>query len=87
MHDIIVTTAERKGAQGLYYVPVCQADFDTVHEIVSADQDLLRDFQAVVENHNRRVLSEWDEKQVQKATEEEKELAESFVDIDVEEVE
>ena len=87
MHDIIVTTAERKGAQGVYYVPVCQADFDTVHEIVSADQDLLRDFQAVVENHNRRVLSEWDEKQVQKATEEEKELAESFVDIDVEEVE
>ena len=31
-------------------------------------------------------MSDWEEKQVQKATEEEKELAESFVDIDVEEV-
>jgi hypothetical protein len=33
------------------------------------------------------VLSDWDEKHVQKATQEEKELAESFVDVDVEEVE
>ena len=87
MHDIIVTTAERKGPSGSYYVPICEADLDTVHEIVGSDQQLVRDFQAVVENHNRRVLSEWDEKQVSKATEEEKELAESFVDIDVEEVE
>jgi len=60
---------------------------NTVHDIVDDDQNLLRDFKAVVENHNRRILSEWEEKQVSKATEEEKELAESFVDIDVEEVE
>lgn len=87
MHDIIVSTAERKGPNGPYYVPVCEADLDTIHEITEADQQLLRDFQAVVENHNRRVLSDWDEKHVQKATQEEKELAESFVDVDVEEVE
>ena len=42
---------------------------------------------AWIESHNRWVLSEWDQKQIQKATDEEKELAESFVDIDVEEVE
>jgi len=87
MHDIIVSTAERKGPNGPYYVPVCEADLDTIHEITEADQQLLRDFQAVVENHNRRVLSDWEEKHVQKATQEEKELAESFVDVDVEEVE
>jgi len=87
MHDIIVSTAERKGPNGSYYVPVCEADLDTMHEITEADQNLLRDFQAVVENHNRRVLSDWEEKHVQQATEEEKELAESFVDVDVEEVE
>ena len=71
----------------MYYIPVCEADLNTVHDIVDSDQTLLRDFKAVVENHNRRILSEWEEKQVAKATEEEKELAESFVEIDVEEVE
>ena len=83
----IDATAERKGPSGMYYIPVCEADLNTVHDIVDSDQTLLRDFKAVVENHNRRILSEWEEKQVAKATEEEKELAESFVEIDVEEVE
>jgi len=87
MHDIIVSTAERTGPNGPYYIPVCEADLNTTHEITDEDQSLLRDFQAVIENHNRWVLSEWEQKNVQKATEEEKELAESFVDIDVEEVE
>ena len=86
MHNISITTAERTSPNGLYYVPVCDVDMDTIHEITEEDQKLLRDFQAVVESHNRWILSEWDNKHVAKATDEEKELAESFVDIDVEEV-
>ena len=86
-HDIIVTSGEREGIGNTYYVPECEVDLDVSHEITDGDQELMRDFMAVVEAHNRWVLSEWEEKHVEKATDDEKELAEEFVDIDVEEVE
>lgn len=87
MHNITVSSAEREAVGNTYYVPVCEVDLGTTLEVTDEDQNLFKDFMAWVESHNRWVLSEWDEKNVQKATEEEKEVAESFVDIDVEEVE
>ncbi len=86
-HNINVTTAEREAVGNTYYVPICEVDLDNTFEVSDTDQALFKDFMAWIESHNRWVLSEWDQKQVQKATDEEKELAESFVDIDVEEVE
>ena len=86
-HNINVTTAEREAVGNTYYVPICEVDLDNTFEVLEKDQALFKDFMAWIESHNRWVLSEWDQKQIQKATDEEKELAESFVDIDVEEVE
>ena len=86
-HDITVSIGEREGVANTYYVPVCDVNLDVSHEITDGDQELMRDFMAVIEAHNRWVLTEWEEKHVEKATDDEKELAEEFVDIDVEEVE
>jgi len=86
-HNINVTTEEREAVGNTYYVPVCEADLDNTFEVSKEDQAFFKDFMAWIESHNRWVLSEWDQKQVEAATDEEKEMAESFVDIDVEEVE
>lgn len=87
MHNMNVSTAEREAVGNTYYVPICEADLGTTLEVNESEQALFADFMAWVESHNRWVLSEWEQKHVQKASDEEKELAESFVDVDVEEVE
>ena len=86
MHNMNVTTEEREAVGNTYYVPVCEADLSKTFEVADAEQELFADFMSWVESHNRWVLSEWDQRHEDKVSDEEKELAESFVDIDVEEV-
>ncbi len=84
-HNIKVTSAEREAVGNTYYVPICNVDFDSSYETSDDDQELFRDFMAWVENFNRWVLSEWENHHVKTVSEEDKDIADSIVNIDIEE--
>jgi len=84
-HNIVVMSGEREAVGNTYYVPMCSVDFDSSFDTTPETQELFGFFMAWIENFNSWVLSEWDNKHQESISDEEKELAESIVNIDVEE--
>jgi hypothetical protein len=82
-HAMNVSTEKRDLPTGnSFWVPVLDVDTTTSFEITDIDQELMGEFMAQVESHNKWVMGEWDKAYQDNTPEPESDVVDEFITVE-----
>lgn len=82
-HAMNVSTEKRDLPTGnSFWVPVLDVDTTTSFEITDMDQELMGEFMAQVESHNKWVMGEWDKAYQDNTPEPESDVVDEFITVE-----
>ena len=82
-HNIMLTTEERKLPNGnSFYLPKASLDVTKTVQLTDNDQELFANFMAWIQNYNEYIINEWSTKSGQNVSQSDKDIVDSFIDID-----
>ena len=82
-HAMNVSTEKRDLPTGnSFWVPVLDVDTTTSFEITDMDQELMGEFMAQVESHNKWVMGEWDKSYQDNTPEPESDVVDEFITVE-----